>query len=202
MKTSDSSRATRGKGLLEPFLARLRARQANKLIPDHLRDGRILDVGCGTSPYFLAHTEFKEKFAVDQLSPSLSPPDIHWYIMDINAHPKLPFKDAFFTIVTMLAVAEHLDPVNLISLFQEANRILKPGGMLIITTPAAWSDGLLRWMARVSLVSKEEIEEHTYSYTLPLLGWCFGKAGFEMGKVRFGYFEMMFNLWAIAERER
>jgi hypothetical protein len=50
------------------------------------------------------------------------------------------------------------------------------------------------------LVSEEEINEHVYAYTLPLLGWYFGRAGFEMGRVRFGYFELGLNMWAIAER--
>ena len=59
--------ATRGHGLLEPFLARQRAKIANRLIPHELRLGRILDIGCGTFPYFLAHTEFEKKFAIDQL---------------------------------------------------------------------------------------------------------------------------------------
>ena len=45
---------TRGKGLLEPMLADLRAQRANKLIPSTSRTGRILDIGCGTYPYFLA----------------------------------------------------------------------------------------------------------------------------------------------------
>ena len=65
--TATSSKYTRGKGLLEPLLARLRTQRANQLIPTELRDGRILDIGCGSYPYFLAHTAFKAKFAVDQL---------------------------------------------------------------------------------------------------------------------------------------
>src|SRR5207244_1268129 len=40
--TQGATRYTRGQGLLEPFLARQRARQANRLIPEHLRAGRIL----------------------------------------------------------------------------------------------------------------------------------------------------------------
>jgi hypothetical protein len=55
-------------------------------------------------------------------------------------------------------------------------------------------------MAQVSLVSAEEIHEHAYAYTLPLLGWYFGQAGFEMTKTKFGYFEFMFNMWATAQR--
>jgi hypothetical protein len=55
-------------------------------------------------------------------------------------------------------------------------------------------------MAKLGLVSSEEIEEHVYAYTLPLLGWYFGKAGYEMGQVQFGYFEFMLNMWATAEK--
>jgi hypothetical protein len=85
-------------------------------------------------------------------------------------------------------------------LLKEAHRTLKPGGRVIITTPSAWSDGLLHLMARLRLVSAEEIDEHVYAYTLPLLGWYFGRAGFEMRQVRFGYFELGLNMWATATR--
>lgn len=193
---------TRGHGLLEPLLARLRAQKANQLIPDSLRQGRILDIGCGSYPYFLAHTSFQEKFAIDQLEPAHAVPEIHWHTLDLNQDARLPFPDQFFTAITMLAVAEHLNPNSLIALLQEAHRALAPGGMVILTTPAAWSDGLLHFMTRFNLVSAEEINEHVYSYTLPLLGWCFGRAGFAMDKVKFGYFELMLNLWATAERQR
>lgn len=161
---------TRGGGLLEPLLAWMRAHKANRLIPPQLRDGRILDIGCGSFPYFLSNTFFREKFALDRLSPqSEIPGDIHWHNSDLNQDTQLPFPDQFFSIVTMLAVVEHLDPEKLESLLSEVYRILVPGGTLIITTPAAWSDGLLRAMARVNLVSREEIEEHAYAYTLPIL---------------------------------
>jgi SAM-dependent methyltransferase len=191
---------TRGKGLLESFLARQRARQANLLIPPELRQGRILDIGCGSFPYFLAHTFFTEKFAIERSLPGLPAPDIRWFAIDLNRNTRLAFEDGFFSVITLLAVVEHLDPTKLTSLFQEAHRVLHPGGRVIVTTPAAWSDNLLRWMARLRLVSAEEIEEHAYAYSLPLLGWYFGSAGFAMDKVHFGYFEFMLNMWAMAER--
>ena len=200
MAIDSSPHTTRGHGLLEPFLAHLRAKRANKLIPRHLREGRILDVGCGSYPYFLSHTYFAEKFAVDQLEKPQSISNINWYSLDLNAAPKLPFESQYFDLVTMLAVVEHLSPNSLVTIFQEAHRVLHPGGRLVITTPAAWSDGILKFMARVNLVSKEEIDEHVFAYTLPLLGWYFGKAGFEMTKVRFGYFEFNLNLWATADK--
>jgi SAM-dependent methyltransferase len=195
------SRFTRGRGLLEPFLARQRARQANRLIPDHLRAGRILDVGCGSFPYFLAHTSFQEKYAIDQQPPAGGgPSEIRWHTLDLNRAPELPFADGHFAVVTMLAVVEHLDPASLVLLLREIRRVLMPGGRVVITTPAPWSDGLLHWMARVGLVSAEEIEEHVYAYTQALLGWYFGKADFAMEKIRSGYFEMRLNMWATAER--
>jgi SAM-dependent methyltransferase len=199
-QTQPVVRPTRGKGLLEPFLARLRAHQANLLIAPQLRQGRILDIGCGSFPYFLSHTFFTEKFAIERSIPGSTPTDIRWFAVDLNHTPQLPFEDGFFSVITLLAVVEHLDPTQLTSLFQEAYRVLRPGGQVIITTPAAWSDKLLHWMARVQLVSAEEIEEHAYAYTLPLLGWYFGRAGFAMDKVRFGYFEFRLNMWATAER--
>ena len=191
---------TRGKGLLEPYLANRRASTANKLISHEHREGRILDIGCGSYPYFLSHTSFKEKFAIDQLPPAQISQEIAWHTLNLNSKPKLPFEDSYFNVVTMLAVAEHLNPESLVELYKEAYRILAPNGRLIVTTPAARSDGLLKWMARVGLVSEEEIDEHVFAYTLPLLGWYFGRAGFEMTRVRFGNFEFGFNMWAMAER--
>ncbi len=194
---------TRGKGLLEPTLAHLRTHRANRLIPPDLRMGRILDIGCGSFPYFLAHTSFQEKFAVDQLpmpKETATRNQIEFYTLDLNHAPHLPFDDDFFSAVTLLAVVEHLNPDSMALLFQESRRVLKPGGMVILTTPAAWSDGLLKFMARLNLVSAEEIHEHAFAYTLPLLGWHFGQAGFEMKKVKFGYFEYMLNMWATAQK--
>jgi len=192
--------ATRGHGLLEPLLARLRAQRANALIPAPLREGRILDIGCGTYPYFLSHTYFREKFAIDQQSPHAVHPGVTWHTLDLNRTPTLPFDSEFFTAVTLLAVVEHLDPGSLVAIFGEVYRTLIPGGRVIVTTPAAWSGRLLFWMARLGLVSPEEIREHIYAYTLPLLGWYFGKAGFDMEKARFGYFELHANMWAAAEK--
>jgi SAM-dependent methyltransferase len=194
---------TRGKGLLEPLLARLRTQRANQLIPAELRTGRILDIGCGSYPYFLAHTAFKEKFAVDQLPLShetVQRNQIEFFALNLNQEPHLPFAAEYFDVVTLLAVVEHLNPESMAALFRECHRVLKSQGMVVLSTPAAWADGLLQLMARLNLVSAEEIREHAFAYTLPLIGWHFGQAGFEMRKVRFGYFEFMLNMWATAQK--
>jgi SAM-dependent methyltransferase len=196
-------RRTRGNGLLEPILARWRAYRANALIPDALRSGRILDIGCGSYPYFLAHTAFQKKFAVEQIPLNqeiVSRLNIEFFNLDLNKSPALPFEADFFSAITLLAVVEHFNPASMARLFTDIYRILTPGGMVILTTPAAWSDRLLRTMARVNLVSKEEINEHDYAYTLPLLGWYFGQTGFSMHEIKFGYFEFGLNMWATAKK--
>ncbi|MCA1554868.1 MAG: class I SAM-dependent methyltransferase, partial [Chloroflexi bacterium] len=156
---------TRGHGLLESPLAQWRARQANRLIPNHLRQGRILDIGCGSYPYFLAHTSFREKFAIDQHTPTGSPVDIRLHRLDLNTQIVLPFEEEFFSVVTMLAVVEHLNPSGLVGIFREVHRILKPSGLLVLTTRSVWSAGVLRGMARLGLVSADEIREHTCRYS-------------------------------------
>jgi SAM-dependent methyltransferase len=194
---------TRGRGLLEPILARWRTERANRLIPPALREGRILDIGCGSFPYFLAHTAFKEKFAVDQLPLSAETAagnKIEFFELDLNREPKLPFEPDYFDAVSLLAVVEHLSPDSMAALFTECRRVLRTGGMVVLTTPAAWSDGLLHLMAHLNLVSAAEIHEHAFAYTLPLIGWHFGQAGFEMKKLKFGYFELMLNMWATATK--
>ena len=63
-----------------------------RLIPSHLRSGRILDVGCGSYPYFLAHTEFAEKFALDQAErPATAPTGVEWHTLDLHRVEHFPF---------------------------------------------------------------------------------------------------------------
>jgi SAM-dependent methyltransferase len=191
-------RPTRGGGMLEPFLARRRAAQAYQLIPGSHRSGRMLDVGCGSYPYFLSHTSIMEIFTEDPVETQKAPEDIRWQRINLNSGPALPFKKEDFDVITLLGVVKRLDRNSLVALFQECQRVLRPGGIVVLTNPAARSENVLRWLAKLNLVRAEESEEHVYAYTLPQIEWYFGKAGFEREKVGSGYFEWGFNLWARA----
>lgn len=195
-----STPVTRGRGLLETVLSRLRARKANALIPDGLRQGAILDVGCGSFPFFLTHTNFRQKFAIDQLPASVPDEQITWHVCNLNETPTLPFKEGELNVITLLAVAEHIRPESLEAILKESYRVLKPGGRVILTTPAGWTDGLLKLLARLGFVSREEINEHVMGYSEALLAWHFGRAGFAIDNFRVGTFELGMNLWAMAER--
>jgi ubiquinone/menaquinone biosynthesis C-methylase UbiE len=194
-------KVTRGSGLLEVFLAKKRAKLANSLITKSQRSGRILDVGCGSYPYFLTTTKFKEKYGIDP-SVSLSLVKDSGIILKkikINKNT-LPFANNYFDVVTMLAVFEHIENNDLITVIKEIKRVLKKDGVLIITTPAPWSDNLLHNMARVGLISSEEIHEHKHNHSKSKIENLLKEAGFEKSKIKSGFFELYMNMWFTAKK--
>ena len=160
---TDTPRATRGHGLLEGFLARQRMKMADRLIPEAARAGRVLDIGCGSFPLFLTQTRFAEKFGVDRTADT-GGDGITLLDHDVSQSAPLPFTEAHFDVVTMLAVFEHLDRPSMARLTGEICRVLKPGGCYILTTPAAWTNPILQVLSRVGLVSAEELDEHEPLY--------------------------------------
>jgi ubiquinone/menaquinone biosynthesis C-methylase UbiE len=192
---------TRGYGLLEGFLAQQRVKVANRLFNFVPFKGRILDLGCGTYPLLLINTNFHEKFGINKVvkeeyREQASMLNISLLEFDIEQADKMPFKDNYFDVVSMLAVFEHLEPSRLEHILKEINRILKPGGMYVMTTPAVWTDIVLRSMARLRLVSPEEIEEHKGAYSRSSISATLQKAGFSNKNIKSGYFEMFMNTWS------
>jgi ubiquinone/menaquinone biosynthesis C-methylase UbiE len=199
------SKVTRGDGLLEGFLAEQRSKVADRLIPSIYREGRILDIGCGTYPFFLLKTKFSEKYGLDKVIPDsciqrFQNQKITIINYDVEKKDILPFDNEFFNVVTMLAVFEHIEKKGLAKLLSEIHRILKPGGMYILTTPASWSDILIKLMAKLRLVSHAEIEEHKYVYNHSIISSMLQEANFSKEKLQFGYFEIFMNMWATATK--
>lgn len=195
--------ATRGFGLLENFLAKKRAQKANRLISANTRSGRILDLGCGTNPLFLLNTDFKEKYGLEKEKCShqyFTGQDMSFIHCDIEKNHDLPFPDNFFNIVTILAVLEHLELQKVVVIFKELYRILKPAGMLIITTPADWTSNLLKVLSWLKMVSSIEINEHKSAYDLSKIYYLLNQAGFESRKIKQGHFEVFMNIWTTAEK--
>lgn len=188
---------TRGKGVLEELLAKQRARRANSLIPKSYRSGRILDIGCGSYPYFLTLTDFKEKYGIDPSLASSKLENITLEKLDI-AKNKLPFKDNFFDTVTMLAVFEHIEHDKLNFVLNEIRRVLRKNGVFIITTPSPLGDKLLHFMTIFGLVSAEEIHEHKHKHPKEKIESILAEAGFEKRKIKSGFFEFFMNMWFTA----
>lgn len=192
---------TRGYGVLENFLSRRRSRMADKLILAHLRKGRILDIGCGTTPYFLLHTSFHQKYGLDPSTKiDLSPFNVTIQSAYIEKNGILPYDNCFFDVITSLGVIGHFDTDTFNCLLKEIYRMLKPGGQLILTTPFPGCQRLLKFMARWRLVSPQEIGQR--SYHLDTLKEFLVKANFEEYNIRTGLFEFFLNSWTTALRAR
>jgi len=124
----------------EPFLFELHAamlRKLEKLFLAHIRPGgRVLDAGCGRSLF----TEIRPRWPfaimaadVDHdllLSRKAEFRDVHWLVAD--AQP-LPFRDGAFDAVFAGELIEHLVDPRLG--LEEFRRVLRPDGVLILTTP-------------------------------------------------------------------
>lgn len=189
---------TRGYGLLEGFLARKRAEIADSKIPPKARSGRILDIGCGTEPYFLIKTKFKIKYGIDPAVTHRSKSgSLVLKRQDVQT-ARLPFQENYFDVVTVLAVVEHMEPRKLKALLKEILRVLRPGGRLVLTTPCTWTHYILVAMAKLRLVSSYEISEHKAAYNHRQLRGLLSELGFR--KVRCGYFELFLNNWAHGDK--
>ncbi len=207
---------TRGNGLLEGFLARMRCRMANKLIggPEPLgrardrlrrRTGRILDIGCGSYPLFLEQVEMKEKTGIDQvvgdaLKTRWAARGITLIGKDLDRDPLIPLPDGSFDVVTMLAVFEHVEADKLPFIIREIHRVLKPGGIYVVTTPARWTDPILATMSFLRFVSADEIDEHEETHTRQSMKNTIANGGFSLENIETGTFECGMNLWARATK--
>lgn len=196
---------TRGYGVLEHFLAQQRGMVANKLIAPPLRAGRLLDIGCGTYPLFLLKTAFAHKVGLDKhmgFRPSSISRDgnstFHFVYYDVERGDRLPFQDNQFSVVSMLAVFEHIEIGCLIALLSDVKRIMKPGGQLILTTPTKIAHSVLRVMAKFHLVSPIEIAEHKTCLSLVEIFRVMDRAGFPSHHVTHGYFQLRLNQWVSA----
>ncbi|MBA4356649.1 MAG: class I SAM-dependent methyltransferase [Desulfovibrio sp.] len=148
--------------LLEPLLRRMRM---SRVLPVLRRypGCRLLDVGCGFNHRLLSAVEphVAEAWGIDRKAPELRQGRLN--VVRATLDTGLPFADARFDVVTMLAVLEHLDqPLEVV---REVERVLRPGGRLVLTVPAPAAKPVLEFLAfRLGLVSAEEIRDHKRYY--------------------------------------
>lgn len=110
-------------------------------ISGDLRGKRILNIGCWIGWF--------EKFAVEQDGASVVGVDTNEEFLEkarrfvgkakfVHASASnLPFQNGFFDIVTMFDVLEHTPRSTESKCLTETNRVLRPGGTLILSVPAS-----------------------------------------------------------------
>jgi ubiquinone/menaquinone biosynthesis C-methylase UbiE len=90
----------------------------------------VLDIGSHDG-YFLSLVTCQQKIAID-----LTPASKQFYPVWKVDGRQLPFANASFDRIYLLDVIEHI--VNYTVLLQEATRVLRPGGNLMISTPSQY----------------------------------------------------------------
>lgn len=148
--------------ILEPLLRKMRL---NQVLP-HLRkypNCRLLDIGCGWGAKLLRAVEpyIASGIGVDFKAPTIKSEKIQ--TLSLTLQDKLPFEDASFDFITMLAVMEHLE--NDEAILKECARLLGPGGGLLITVPSWYAKPVLEFLSyKLNLINPDEIRDHKRYY--------------------------------------
>lgn len=174
--------------ILEPLLRWMRFRQVTSHIPSN---ARVLDIGCGRSAAFLKAIAPKIQYGVG-VDFKVEPLKTHNIeAVQILLGEKLPFEDNSFTVVTMLAVLEHIEYEK--EILQEIHRVLQPNGKLVLTVPSVWSQPVLEFLScRLKIVDEREIRDHKRYYNRDRLqGTLINKCGFRNFHHR--YFQCWMN---------
>ncbi len=164
----------------------------------YVRPGtRVCDLGCGIESAFLdfAAGKISEGIGVDHRANSNATG--RWKHIQSDLHLPLPLPASAFDHVVMLAVLEHLpqpEPV-----LREANRILAPGGSLILSWPSSLVDPILAVLRAGHLISHEmESDEHQKRIPVKVLRQMLEGIGFSGFVHR--YFEFRLNHLLVATR--
>ena len=97
--------------------------------------GKMMDFGCGSKPYRSFFT-VEEYIGVD--FENEGHPHDNEQIDVFYDGKKLPFEDNRFDSILCSEVFEHI--FNLEEILKELNRVLKPGGKILITCPFVWNE--------------------------------------------------------------
>lgn len=111
----------------------------NELMPYNLTNLKVLDAGCGTGWFSReAQARGAAVTALDVGEELLAQVAKKAKVKTkVGSVLKLPFKDGTFDIVMSNEVIEHVTDAR--KAIKEMSRVLKPGGLLVITTPnKAW----------------------------------------------------------------
>ena len=170
---------------LEPVLQELRIM---KVAPHLPINGDLVDVGCD-EPQILFQKVCKQMNSCVGIDIVVKPGkkgNVKILRQDLQKRIDVPDQSA--DAITFLAVLEHMKHPK--EMIQEAYRILRPGGVLLVTVPSPASKRILEFFAKISLVRQEMVDQHENYFTVDQLRELSKKAGFSSTFVEhweFGY---------------
>jgi 2-polyprenyl-3-methyl-5-hydroxy-6-metoxy-1,4-benzoquinol methylase len=159
------------------LVRRMRARRVLRLVPP---GSRVLDVGCGQENWLVRN---EPSFASGSLGidPSLRDEAVDERGRRTMLDDLVDDVLESFDVVVSLAVIEHLDDDVAATMVGDFQRVLRPGGRLVLTTPSRRSRPVLEFLAfRLHVISADEIRDHRHYYSLTELHTLLSSAGFTL----------------------
>jgi SAM-dependent methyltransferase len=160
------------------------------LFREHIpRGGRVLDAGCGRSLFTEIRPDWPFVIVASDVDHDLLAsrkaefPNVRWLRAD--AQP-LPFRGEAMDALFAGELVEHLaDPVPAL---REFRRVLKPGGILILTTP-----NRLRLANRVDRSERPYSPDHLSELSYDEVHTLLREAGFEVRRATGLHLEVLLN---------
>jgi SAM-dependent methyltransferase len=137
------------------------------------RPRRILDVGCGTGTMLLHLARYGSVQGVDADEEAVRFCRQRGIEYVQRAEVPLPFEPEAFDLVTLLDVLEHVDDDR--GMLRELNRVLRPGGMLLLTVPAY----------RFLWGPQDEVSRHRRRYVAREIEERATEAGFQLRRLSY-----------------
>lgn len=182
--------------VFEKLLAYLRFRQIKPYIISNPKPVCV-DIGCGFYGRFLKrlHKRIERGYGFDIRGNEEKWKNIR-IVNNSKFDGKIPLKDKTVDMAFLLAVLEHLPLEN--QVIAESIRILKDGGVFIITSPTPFAKPILEFLAyRLHLISEESIREHKHYYSrkeLEMLIMHHGCDVLHYEKFQFGFNQMIIGI--------
>jgi ubiquinone/menaquinone biosynthesis C-methylase UbiE len=133
---------------------------------------KLLDVGCGEGYYVRdAIEEGIDAYGIDIASHALENAlDTVKNKISFGSITDIPFANDEFDSMTAFDVIEHIHPKDTLNAIAEIRRVLKPGGIIILTTPSSsfgdWVSDLTHINVRPPKFWKLILEEYDFKVQL------------------------------------
>lgn len=132
-----------------PLLADFARRKRLEYFAPHIqKEAKILEVGCGSGWF---GQDLRQRGYMNYTSLDLNPPaDI---VGDIREWRRLGIRENQFDVVVAFELIEH------VQCFQEFHQILKPSGLLMLTSPVPHMDWIC-WLMEVAGLNQKRTSPH------------------------------------------
>jgi ubiquinone/menaquinone biosynthesis C-methylase UbiE len=183
--------------LLDKVIRWLRFRK----IVGHIPQGAVVcDIGCGENAFLLRSIapKISRGYGFDISVKSFE--DQSLKISEYDLQGVIPLADQSVHVVTLLAVLEHLSRPQ--EILNEIFRVLKPGGILLLTAPTPLAKPILEFLAfRLHLIDEASIRDHKTYFWHEDLKRMLTEAGFSPQNLKHSYFELYCNNDVVVEKQ-